>query len=803
MALSISTVIHQTWRFSEVPERWRGFQQSWLGHHPAWEYRLWTDLALRQLIVEHYPWFLSIYDNYPEHIQRVDAARYFIMHRCGGVYVDLDFECLRPLDSILSEEEVVLGFEPAAHLSKEVVRAQGIGIVVGNAFLASSPGHKFWDHVFLELVGSHHLIDPLISTGPFLLSRALKTFANSGSIKCIPAEVMYPGTSEEAERGQLIDASWRRKNADQAYAIHHWSGSWIKDQSKPRSRAEHWYSAKLVDRGKPVFEGNVAFDQNDGQRGLQSLVSCLMVTRSERLDLARRAIACFQAQTHSRKELIIVADGHAHEIEERIESLADERIRLIHLSDDGHTLGRLRNVAVSHARGDYVMQWDDDDLYHPRRIEMQLSAVMSLGADACLLSRWQIWWPKRQRIATSKKRAWEGSLLCAREHLPKYDETKRRGEDTPVVLRLASNNKVIFLDAPRLYAYVVHEKNTTPQQQLDEHWAQATDFAWGKNYADRLRALAAELPECLHGELLADTGSSDDMQTTVAASAPATAASEVETLIMRGARVVATSCAFSQSNDKQKILILSPVKNGKPFIKSYFSNLEKLDYPRDRISLALLESDSTDGTYDELKQAIQQIKSHFTRVELFKRDYQYHLSGSRSDANMQLQRRSILARGRNYLISRALRDENAVLWLDFDVIDYPADVLDRLLSHDKDVVVPHCVLAKGGRTFDLNTFIEKNGTGNAAGAENDALLQPQRGQGRKYLEDVRDRDLIEVHSVGGTVLFVKADLHREGVLFPITPYKQRLETEGFAQMARDMGFSCWGLPNVEVIHANH
>jgi mannosyltransferase OCH1-like enzyme len=50
-----------------------------------------------------------VYEEYDQAIKRVGAVRYFIMHCHGGVYVDLDFEALRPLDSLLAEEELVLG----------------------------------------------------------------------------------------------------------------------------------------------------------------------------------------------------------------------------------------------------------------------------------------------------------------------------------------------------------------------------------------------------------------------------------------------------------------------------------------------------------------------------------------------------------------------------------------------------------------------------------------------------------------------------------------------------------------------
>ena len=61
-------------------------------------------------------------------------------------------------------------------------------------------------------------------------------------------------------------------------------------------------------------------------------------------------------------------------------------------------------------------------------------------------------------------------------------------------------------------------------------------------------------------------------------------------------------------------------------------------------------------------------------------------------------------------------------------------------------------------------------------------------------------ELVELHSVGGTMLLVRADVHRDGLVFPAYPYglknervrddnlwQGEIETEGLAIMAHDMG----------------
>ena len=45
-----------------------------------------------------------------------------------------------------------------------------------------------------------------------------------------------------------------------------------------------------------------------------------------------------------------------------------------------------------------------------------------------------------------------------------------------------------------------------------------------------------------------------------------------------------------------------------------------------------------------------------------------------------------------------------------------------------------------------------------------------------------------------------AELHRHGLVFPPFPYRGRIETEGLAMMAMDMGALSWGLPFLEVLH---
>ncbi len=70
----------------------------------------------------------------------------------------------------------------------------------------------------------------------------------------------------------------------------------------------------------------------------------------------------------------------------------------------------------------------------------------------------------------------------------------------------------------------------------------------------------------------------------------------------------------------------------------------------------------------------------------------------------QIARRGVLSKGRNHLLSRALDDEDWVLWIDVDVIASPPDVIETFLETGRDLVHPHCLHADRDQTFDLNAW---------------------------------------------------------------------------------------------------
>lgn len=113
-------------------------------------------------------------------------------------------------------------------------------------------------------------------------------------------------------------------------------------------------------------------------------VSCLTVT-ADRKQLMKRAIRCFNSQTYKNKELVIVDDGK-QDLGDLLASLPSDQVKYVKLEKKPeNTLGKLRNRSLEEANGDFMVQWDDDDWYHPERISIQAQTLLD-GYDACCLS---------------------------------------------------------------------------------------------------------------------------------------------------------------------------------------------------------------------------------------------------------------------------------------------------------------------------------------------------------------------------------------------------------------------------------
>jgi len=177
---SFPKVIFQTWKSKvSVPDNYARWSESFKRINPDFEYVLWNDFDNKIFIEKYYPWFLPVYDAYPREIYRADAVRYFFLYQFGGLYADMDTECLRPIAPLFTSGDVWLG-----RMGNDVDFPHSIP----NAIMASRPLQEFWLLVIYLLVENAKALGvpaamvgkgPEAMTGPILLKNAYDIYKSS------------------------------------------------------------------------------------------------------------------------------------------------------------------------------------------------------------------------------------------------------------------------------------------------------------------------------------------------------------------------------------------------------------------------------------------------------------------------------------------------------------------------------------------------------------------------------------------------------------------------------------------------
>ena len=230
----IPKIIHQVWsgKYGPVLPKFAEFAESWKKHHPDWDYVLWDEKAMNELVEEKFPQYRKQYEHLPFDIQRWDVIRYLILFTYGGLYADLDYQCLKPFDAILDKQMCCMGLEPASH-------AQMINkhFCIGNALMASVSAHPFFKELIMAVLKEDLVYDRqqnpiqwiISTTGPVILTDIWFKYADKESIMLLNDTLVAPFSKPEAMEF-MMDSShknWQQK-LEKAMAIHYFMGTWLK-----------------------------------------------------------------------------------------------------------------------------------------------------------------------------------------------------------------------------------------------------------------------------------------------------------------------------------------------------------------------------------------------------------------------------------------------------------------------------------------------------------------------------------------------------------------------------------------------
>lgn len=230
---TVPRIIHQTWKTAQIPydvydRRW---VESWTRYQPDWLSVLWTDDRLRELGRACYPAHEAIYGPDPPGIYLADFGRYMVLHHFGGLYVDLDYECLKNVEPLLAGHTFVTSYTDDTKQE------------LNNAFIASVPGHPLllrymeacsarWIDATSKL-GVKHVIEsvgPGTITGPVMMTEVTDEYLKEGgdAITVQEARLLCPidwrkGLSIHRQTLTPDVIARVREDYPDAYAATYWS----------------------------------------------------------------------------------------------------------------------------------------------------------------------------------------------------------------------------------------------------------------------------------------------------------------------------------------------------------------------------------------------------------------------------------------------------------------------------------------------------------------------------------------------------------------------------------------------------
>jgi glycosyltransferase involved in cell wall biosynthesis len=119
----------------------------------------------------------------------------------------------------------------------------------------------------------------------------------------------------------------------------------------------------------------------------QSLISVVIPLHNGAATI-ERTLRSVQAQTWPQLEIVVVDDGSTDSGPERVAraAIADRRIRLV--SQENQGVATARNHGAAAAAGDILAFLDADDLWAPEKLDLQMAALESGGADVGLVYTW-------------------------------------------------------------------------------------------------------------------------------------------------------------------------------------------------------------------------------------------------------------------------------------------------------------------------------------------------------------------------------------------------------------------------------
>lgn len=205
----IPKIFHRVWLGGKpMPFHFTKWGESWMKLHPNWMMKLWTEKECGKLNNR------DIFPKCTSLAQRSDIARYEILYREGGVYLDTDMECLKNIDMLVNGVDFFVCWQrPDLN-------------IYSNAIFGASKGHKLLQKIVWDC-RKNFTPEPWNAMGPPYFT---KHVMGEPGVRVFDRKTFIPYTRDEynafPKKPMVIT-----NPPPESYAINHRSSIWYADST--------------------------------------------------------------------------------------------------------------------------------------------------------------------------------------------------------------------------------------------------------------------------------------------------------------------------------------------------------------------------------------------------------------------------------------------------------------------------------------------------------------------------------------------------------------------------------------------
>jgi inositol phosphorylceramide mannosyltransferase catalytic subunit len=233
--INIPKIIHQIWiGKSPMPISFIKITKTWKIKNPEWTHVFYDDEKIYTFLSDNYYNLLPFYNSLTYDIQKVDFLKYLLILKFGGIYVDVDYVCIKPISEIFNNynnKEVFFTLEPSVN-----AKYNGLDTLLGNCFIAALPESTFLSDFVRSIIQQSpiSLIDKndkylyvMNTTGPIALTIFYNHNPTKDYVQLLDHQLFCPLNPAEAiEYYRDTSEKFSQKLVD-SYAVHLFAGTWL------------------------------------------------------------------------------------------------------------------------------------------------------------------------------------------------------------------------------------------------------------------------------------------------------------------------------------------------------------------------------------------------------------------------------------------------------------------------------------------------------------------------------------------------------------------------------------------------